>query len=121
MGFSVVDAQRYIRQAHVVWVLTDIENPLEKQDITIARKAFTEGKIIIFVLSKSDKSNNPDNVRKLVGKPRTNEGGFCKTVVCSHLLRIPVGILRDQLSNNLNDTSKILASPFLSFEEINRQ
>ncbi|MDR2067632.1 MAG: ribosome biogenesis GTPase Der [Holosporaceae bacterium] len=59
---SVADARRYIRQAHIVWVLTDIESPLEKQDVTIAREAFEEGKIVIFILSKSDKSNNPNDM-----------------------------------------------------------
>ena len=61
---SVLDAWRYIKQANVVIVVMDIKNPLEKQDITIARKAFDEGKIIIFALNKSDTVNNPDEILK---------------------------------------------------------
>ena len=51
---SVSDAWKYIRQANVAVVLMDINNPFEKQDMTIARKAFEEGKIIIFAMNKSD-------------------------------------------------------------------
>jgi GTP-binding protein len=59
-NISVLDAWRYVRQAHVVLLLLDIQNPLEQQDLTIARKAFDEGKIVIFVLHKSDTMENPD-------------------------------------------------------------
>ncbi|MDR1375300.1 MAG: ribosome biogenesis GTPase Der [Holosporaceae bacterium] len=79
---SVMDAQRYIRQAHLVWVLMDIENPLEKQDITIAREAFREGKIVIFLLSKSDKSSNPDEVQKSVEKRLRKEFAQLPGVTC---------------------------------------
>ncbi len=63
---SVLDAWRYIKRANVVIVVMDIKNPLEKQDVTIARKAFDEGKIIIFALNKSDTESNPDEVLKNV-------------------------------------------------------
>ena len=65
-NISVSDAWRYIKQAHVVVVLTDIRNPFEKQDITIARKAFDEGKIIIFALNKSDLVENPEEIQRKV-------------------------------------------------------
>ncbi|MBE6447510.1 MAG: ribosome biogenesis GTPase Der [Alphaproteobacteria bacterium] len=51
---SVIDAWKHIKQTNVAVVLMDINNPFEKQDITIARKAFDEGKVIIFALNKSD-------------------------------------------------------------------
>jgi GTP-binding protein len=63
---AVLDAWRYIRQAHIVVVVMDIQNPFEKQDITIARKVFDEGKIIIFALNKSDTMNDPDETLELV-------------------------------------------------------
>jgi GTP-binding protein len=81
-AISVIDARRYIRQAHIVWVLTDIESPLEKQDITIAREAFEEGKIVIFILSKSDKSSNPDDVQKSVEKRLRKEFAQLPGVLC---------------------------------------
>ncbi|MDR3186858.1 MAG: ribosome biogenesis GTPase Der [Holosporaceae bacterium] len=81
-AISVMDARRYIRQAHVAWVLTDIENPLEKQDITVAREAFEEGKIVIFILSKSDKSSNPDEVQKSVERRLQKEFAQLPGVLC---------------------------------------
>lgn len=59
---AVLDAWRYIKQSNVVVVVMDIQNPLEKQDVTIARKAFDEGKIIIFALNKSDTVENPEKI-----------------------------------------------------------
>ena len=61
---AVLDAWRYIRQANVVVVVMDIQNPLEKQDVTIARKVFDEGKIVIFLLNKSDTVENPKEIAK---------------------------------------------------------
>lgn len=59
---AVLDAWRYIKQANVVVVVMDIRNPLEKQDVTIARRAFDEGKIVIFALNKSDTVENPEKI-----------------------------------------------------------
>lgn len=61
---SVSDAWRYVKQSHVVVLVMDIRYPLEKQDITIARKAFDEGKIIIFALNKSDIVPNAEEIQK---------------------------------------------------------
>ena len=61
---AVLDAWRYIKQANVVVVVMDIKNPFEKQDVTIARKAFDEGKVIIFALNKSDTIEDPEKVAK---------------------------------------------------------
>lgn len=61
---AVLDAWRYIKQANIVVVLMDINNPLEKQDVTIARKAFDEGKIVIFALNKSDTVSDPEKIAK---------------------------------------------------------
>ena len=61
---SVSDAWRYVKQSHVVVLVMDIRHPLEKQDITVARKAYDEGKIIIFVLNKSDIVTNAEEIQK---------------------------------------------------------
>ncbi len=61
---AVLDAWRYIKQANVVVVVMDIKNPFEKQDVTIARKAFDEGKVVIFAINKSDTVENPEKVAK---------------------------------------------------------
>jgi GTP-binding protein len=63
---SVLDAWRYLKQAHVAFVLMDIQNPLEQQDLTIASNAFDEGKIVIFVLNKSDAVENPTEILESV-------------------------------------------------------
>ena len=63
-NISVSDAWRYVKQSHVVVLLMDIHHPLEKQDITIASKAFDEGKIIIFALNKSDSVPNAEEIQK---------------------------------------------------------
>ena len=70
---AVLDAWRYIKQANVVIVVMDIKNPFEKQDVTIARKAFDEGKIIIFALNKSDMVENPEKVAKEIEKRVSKE------------------------------------------------
>ena len=59
---SVLDAWWHIRQSHIILLVMDINNPLERQDISIARKAFDEGKIVIFVLSKSDTVSNAKEI-----------------------------------------------------------
>lgn len=63
-NISVSDAWRHVKQSHVVVLVMDIRHPLEKQDITIARKAFEEGKIIIFALNKSDVVSNAEEIQK---------------------------------------------------------
>ncbi|MDR0632055.1 MAG: ribosome biogenesis GTPase Der [Holosporaceae bacterium] len=72
-AIAVVDAWKHIRQANVVVVLMDIQNPFEKQDITIARTAFDEGKIVIFALNKSDTVSNPEEVLKSIEKRAEKE------------------------------------------------
>ncbi len=59
---AVMDAWKYIRQANVVVVVMDIQNPLEKQDLTIARKVLDEGKVLIFALNKSDLVDDAEKV-----------------------------------------------------------
>lgn len=56
---SVLDAWRYIKQAHVVIIVIDVNAPFEKQDLNIARKVIEEGKIVIFAVNKVDSISNP--------------------------------------------------------------
>ncbi|MDR1551253.1 MAG: ribosome biogenesis GTPase Der [Holosporaceae bacterium] len=63
-AMAIDDAWRHASQANVVVVVMDICNPLEKQDLIIAGKAFDEGKIVIFALNKSDSVPNPDEIVK---------------------------------------------------------
>lgn len=79
---AVLDAWRYVRQANIVIVVMDIQNPLEKQDVTIARKAFEEGKIIVFVLNKSDTVENPDEILKSVERRLEKEFAQLPGVPC---------------------------------------
>ncbi|MDR2781456.1 MAG: ribosome biogenesis GTPase Der [Holosporaceae bacterium] len=79
---SVIDAWKHIRQANVVVVLMDIQNPFEKQDISIAQKAFDEGKIVIFALNKSDTVENPDKILKEVEWRAEKEFAQLPGVMC---------------------------------------
>jgi len=79
---SVADAWKHIRQANVVVVLMDIQNPFEKQDMTIARKAFDEGKIIIFALNKSDTISDPDRILKSIKERAEKEFAQLPGVAC---------------------------------------
>ncbi|MDR0753594.1 MAG: ribosome biogenesis GTPase Der [Holosporaceae bacterium] len=79
---SVADAWKHIRQANVVVILMDIRNPLEKQDVTIARKVFEEGKIIIFALNKSDLADNPECILEFVQKRTEKEFAQLPAVSC---------------------------------------
>ena len=51
---SVVDALRAIRFAEVVVLLLDVENPLEKQDLTIADLVAREGRALVIAVNKWD-------------------------------------------------------------------
>ncbi|MDR3180145.1 MAG: ribosome biogenesis GTPase Der [Holosporaceae bacterium] len=79
---SVQDAWRYIRQANVVVVLMDLKNPLENQDISIASKAFDEGKIVIFAFNKSDTVENAHEILKNIQKRVEKEFAQLPGVAC---------------------------------------
>ncbi|MDR0968810.1 MAG: ribosome biogenesis GTPase Der [Holosporaceae bacterium] len=81
-ALSVVDAWKHVRQAHIVVILMDIQNPFEKQDMTIARKVFDEGKILIFGLNKSDAVENPDEVLKTIKRRAEKEFAQLPEVPC---------------------------------------
>ena len=81
-NISVSDAWRYVTQSHVVVLVMDIQHPLEKQDITIARKAFDEGKIIIFALNKSDSVSNAEEIQKDVERRAKYEFSQLAGVPC---------------------------------------
>ncbi len=51
---SVVDALRAIRFAEVVVLLLDVNNPLEKQDLTIADLVAKEGRALVIAVNKWD-------------------------------------------------------------------
>ncbi len=72
-SLSVNDSWRYIRKTNIVVIVMDITSPFEKQDINIARKAFEEGKIIIFALNKSDIVQNPHSIQDMVVKRISKE------------------------------------------------
>ncbi len=72
-SLSVNDSWKYIRKTNIVVIVMDITSPFEKQDINIARKAFDEGKIIIFALNKSDIVQNPHYIQDIVIKRISKE------------------------------------------------
>ncbi len=51
---SVVDTLRAVRYAHCVVLLIDATQPLEKQDLTIARTVIEEGRALIIAINKWD-------------------------------------------------------------------
>ena len=69
---SVVDALRAIRFAEVVVLLLDVENPLEKQDLTIADLVAKEGRALIIAVNKwdlvPDKNARINKLRKEVAR-----------------------------------------------------
>ena len=79
---SVADAWRYVKQSHVAVLVMDIRHPLERQDITIARKAFDEGKIIIFALNESDTVSNAEEIQKDVERRVGYEFSELSSVPC---------------------------------------
>ncbi|MDR1236021.1 MAG: ribosome biogenesis GTPase Der, partial [Holosporaceae bacterium] len=79
---SAVDAKKHIRLANIVVVLMDIQNPFEKQDITIAREAFDEGKIVMFALNKSDTVENPEKIKEEVERRAEKEFAQLPGAVC---------------------------------------
>ena len=81
-SMAVADAWKYIRRSNVIIVLMDIQHPFEKQDIAIARKAFDEGKIIIFGLNKSDKVDDYKKVQTEMQKIAEREFSQISGVPC---------------------------------------
>lgn len=81
-SLSVADAWRYVKQANIVVVVMDIQNPFENQDLTIARKAHDEGKIIIFALNKSDTSDEPEKIAKEIQRRAQKEFAQLPNVPC---------------------------------------
>lgn len=53
-SLSVGDALRAVRFAHIVVLLTDINAPLEKQDLTLAALTEREGRCLVVALNKTD-------------------------------------------------------------------
>ena len=53
-ALAVRDALRTIKFAQVVLLVIDISQPLEQQDLTIARRVVEEGRILILVINKID-------------------------------------------------------------------
>ncbi|MAP24659.1 MAG: ribosome biogenesis GTPase Der [Rickettsiales bacterium] len=53
-ALAVKDALRTIKFAQVVLLVVDISQPLEQQDLTIARRVVEEGRILILVVNKID-------------------------------------------------------------------
>jgi len=51
---SVADALRAVRFAHVVVLVLDVDSPLDKQDLTIARHVVDEGRALVIALNKWD-------------------------------------------------------------------
>ncbi len=53
-GLSVGESINAMRRAHVVAIVIDAQQPLEKQDLSIARIAIEEGKALVLVINKCD-------------------------------------------------------------------
>lgn len=51
---SVSSAIETVKKANIVLIVTDINSPLDKQDLQIARFAYEEGKVCVFVFNKCD-------------------------------------------------------------------
>lgn len=96
-NIAVMDAWRYIKQSHAVVIVTEAENPMEKQDITIARKVIDEGKILIIAINKCDMITNQNLLIKDIQERMCNEFSQLPDVMC-----IPISA-----KNGLN-LSKIL-------------
>ncbi|MEQ9641105.1 MAG: ribosome biogenesis GTPase Der [Alphaproteobacteria bacterium] len=61
---SAADALRAMAFAHVVVLLTDADAPLERQDLTLARRVLDEGRALVVALSKWDTVTDANAVRR---------------------------------------------------------
>lgn len=57
-GLAAADTLRAVRYAHVVVILVDADAPLEKQDLTIARRVIEEGRVLVLGVNKCDLLEN---------------------------------------------------------------
>lgn len=55
-GMSVGESINAMRRAHVIAIVIDAQQPLEKQDLSIARIAIEEGKALVLVINKKVRS-----------------------------------------------------------------
>lgn len=65
-GLAVRDTLRAVTFAHVVVLVVDAQNPLERQDIAIARHAEEEGRAIIIAVNKIDLISDLEKLRKQI-------------------------------------------------------
>ncbi|MGJ3259473.1 MAG: ribosome biogenesis GTPase Der [Rhodospirillales bacterium] len=63
---AVNDTFRAIQYAQVVMLVLDAEQPLEKQDLTIARKVVDEGRALIIAVNKWDSVENRNETMALI-------------------------------------------------------
>ena len=63
---AVSDGLRAIRFAHVVVLLTDVESPLDKQDLQLADMVVQEGRVLILGVNKWDMIENGPARRKAI-------------------------------------------------------
>lgn len=61
---SVGETLRAIRFAHVVILMSDVDQPLEKQDIQIADLVIREGRALILAVNKIDQATELDDIRR---------------------------------------------------------
>lgn len=71
-GMSVGESINAIRRSHVIILVIDATQPLEKQDLSIAHVAINEGKAVVLVANKidliDDRKEFMDELYYLVGK-----------------------------------------------------
>jgi len=65
-GLAGADALRAVRFAHVVALMLDATEGLEKQDLTIARTVIDEGRALIIVANKWDAVADPKAARRAI-------------------------------------------------------
>jgi GTP-binding protein len=107
---SGADADRAVRYAHVVVLVLDANDMLEKQDLTIARHVIEEGRALIIAANKwdaiEDKSEALKKLKERVEKSLPQVTG------------IPIVTLSARSGRNLD---KLMAAVFKIYDEWNKR
>jgi GTP-binding protein len=86
-GMAVGETVNAIRRSHVVILVIDATQPLEKQDLSIAHIAINEGKAVVLIINKMDliDKREPflDEIKYLVGKDLHELQGLPMLPICA--------------------------------------
>jgi GTP-binding protein len=105
----VEQTREAIQYAECVILMMDATQPLEKQDMTIARQVVEEGRAMVIVLNKSDQVQDPDGLMRDVNHELES--------ILSQVRGIPVIMTSSLKKKNLDSVFRAVVKMYASWEK----